>query len=139
MNEKPKYRFSRQRKVILDELKKARCHPTADVLYRTIRKQLPKISLGTVYRNLDLLIQQGLVLKILIDGHPSRFEYVDKDHIHIRCVSCGKIDDLPFEPSLSLDDVKIKSEYEIVGYNQEFIGKCPDCLRKEKQQKQVKV
>ena len=134
MNKNPKYRFSRQRKVILDELKKAKSHPTADILYRSVREQLPKISLGTVYRNLDVLIQQGLISKILIDGYPSRFEHIDRDHIHIRCISCGKIDDLPIENVISLDELKIKSEYEIMGYNQEFIGKCPDCLKKEKQQ-----
>lgn len=114
-------------------------HPTADGLYVLVRKRLPKISLGTVYRNLDLLLQQGQISKILVDGHPSRFEYVDKEHIHIRCVICGKVDDLLFKPVFSLDDVRIKSEYEVIGYNQEFIGKCPDCIEKEKQQQLVKI
>ncbi|MDP8237529.1 MAG: transcriptional repressor [Candidatus Hatepunaea meridiana] len=98
MSNKTKYRFSKQRKVILEVMKKSNNHPTADRLYRLVKKRLHKISLGPVYRNLDALLQQGLITKILIDGHPRRFEYKQEEHIHIRCVSCGKIDNLPFEP-----------------------------------------
>ncbi len=131
MHKETKYRFSKQRQLILDELIKTKGHPTADDLFQLVRKQLPRLSLGTVYRNLDALLQQDLISKIQIDGHPSRFEYKGNEHIHIRCIRCGKIEDLPFEPIFSMKDVKLKSEFKVIGYNQEFIGICPNCSKKK--------
>ena len=67
-------RNSRQRQVILEELRKLTSHPTAAVLYAVVRRRLPKISLGTVYRNLELLARMGVVQKLELAGGEARFD-----------------------------------------------------------------
>ncbi len=134
MNNKYKYRLTKQRSLILEELQKAENHPTADQIYRSVRKRLPRISLGTIYRNLEALLQQGIISKIIIEDYPSRFEFKKEEHLHIRCVSCDRIDDLPYKPDFPLDKAQLMSDYEVIGYNQEFIGKCPRCLKQIRKQ-----
>ena len=71
---KPFQRNTRQREVILEELRKLRSHPTAPVLYEIVRRRLPRISLGTVYRNLELLAKSGVVRKLELSDSEARFD-----------------------------------------------------------------
>jgi Fur family ferric uptake transcriptional regulator len=126
-------RKSHQREVILEELKKLISHPTAAILYDIVRKRLPKISLGTIYRNLELLTQEGIIQKLGGGSPEARFDgNVDK-HYHIRCSQCGRVDDLH---DFTLDIMKDKSMnwggYKITGHHFEFVGICPDCMKREK-------
>lgn len=133
MNAQAKTRMTRQRRLILEELKNMKSHPTADELYLVVRSRLPRISLGTVYRNLQHLSKQGLIRilhnasgQMLVDGDTS-------EHYHVRCMRCGRIEDLPGRPVLHFDrDNLEKTEYEILGYNIELVGICPNCRGKEK-------
>jgi len=122
-------RMTRQRSVILDELRRLRSHPTADDLYHIVRKTLPRISLGTVYRNLDVLSDMGLVKKIEIGGEQRRFDGTVREHYHIRCRECGKIGDVPVEV---MDDCPWKQKridgFTIVGCDLHLIGVCDRCL-----------
>jgi len=121
-------RNTRQRQVVLEELKKLDTHPTAADLYELARRRLPKISLGTVYRNLELLVEMGLVRKITTAGGEARFDTDVESHYHIRCIQCGRITDadgLEQEPLST--EIRELGGYEIVGYRLEFEGVCPTC------------
>jgi len=123
-------RNTRQREVILEELRKLHCHPTATGLYEIVRRQLPKVSLGTVYRNLELLSQMGIVRKLGFSGSEARFDGDVADHGHIRCIRCGRVEDVgggPLDPAVSEDhDCR---GYEVLGHRLELLGICPDCRR----------
>ena len=125
-------RNTRQRQVILEELKRLTTHLTAVDLYEIVRKRLPRISLGTVYRNLELLARTGVIQKLDLQGAEARFDGNPKPHYHVRCVDCGRVGDIH---DLLADPVrhefKSLNGYEIVGYRFEFIGICPDCRREE--------
>lgn len=119
---------SRQRQVILEELRKLTSHPTADELYEIVRLVVPRISLGTVYRNLDVLSEAGLVRVLHAGGEPKRFDGNPDGHWHIRCSRCGKIGDMPAAESLDLAElVQGSTGYEVTGWRVDFAGICPEC------------
>jgi len=127
-----KFRMTRQRQVILDELKKVYTHPTADQVYAMTRERLPRISLGTVYRNLEILSASGLIQKLELGSAQKRFDGNAENHYHIRCVSCGRVDDLMSSILTSIEqDLCKSSEYEIIGHRLEFLGVCPRCREKK--------
>ena len=127
-----KYRMTNQRQVILEEIRKVNTHPTADEVYEMVRKRLPRISLGTVYRNLEILSTCGLIQKIGPVSSQMRFDGITKNHYHLRCIYCGKVEDAPIETVDELENaIREKSDYSIIGYKLEFIGICPKCREKE--------
>ena len=85
MTNQPFQRNTRQRDVILGELRNSLTHPTATELYDLVRRRLPKISLGTVYRNLDLLARMGIIQRLEMAGAETRFDGDRRPHDHIRC------------------------------------------------------
>jgi Fur family ferric uptake transcriptional regulator len=114
--------------VVYEELRKLTSHPTAGELHAIARARLPRISLGTVYRNLELLAGMGLVRKLETSGAEARFDACTEDHFHVRCVRCGRLDDAHEVPRDPLkDEVRSLDGYEILGYRLEFIGVCPAC------------
>ncbi|MBT8764298.1 transcriptional repressor [Desulfohalobiaceae bacterium Ax17] len=119
-------RLTKQRKVILEALKGVKTHPTADEVYDMVRKSLPKISLGTVYRNLDILCEMGLIQKLDIAGRQKRFDGNPKPHCHVRCIECGRVCDVDYEPSIELKS-KNFSGFKVLGYSFDFFGICPEC------------
>lgn len=120
--------MTRQRKVILEALQGLRSHPTADQVYQIVRRRLPRISLGTVYRNLDTLASVGLIRDIRLGGSPRRFDGMIDPHYHVRCLRCGRVDDAPVKPIRSIERAARRaSDYEMVGHRLEFIGLCPRC------------
>ena len=128
--ENKKNRMTQQRRVILEELRRVRSHPSADELYMIIRKKLPKISLGTVYRNLDFLSRKGLVRRLVIPGQPMRFDGEIAHHHHIRCQYCGTIDDICLDiPLGEILQMKTIGRFVLIGYNLELVGICPSCSR----------
>jgi Fur family ferric uptake transcriptional regulator len=125
-------RMTRQRKVILEELRKLNTHPSADEIYEVVRHRLPRISLGTVYRNLEVLSELGEIQKLELSGLLKRFDWNTKKHYHIRCVRCSRVDDAPIAPLNKLDnELYGATVFEIIGHNLEFTGLCPECSRKE--------
>ena len=127
-------RTTKQRQLILEELRKVVTHPTADEVYAMVRSRLPRISLGTVYRNLEMLAAHGLIQKIDTGGTQRRFDGNAMPHYHIRCMGCGKVDDIPGKAIQSIDDViKDLSDYEIWGHQLEFRGLCPQCQQGDNQ------
>jgi len=129
-----KYRMTNQRQVILEEIQKVNTHPTADEVYETVRKRLPRISLGTVYRNLEVLSACGLIQKIGPLSSQMRFDGITKNHYHLRCIYCGSIEDAPIDATENLENtIREKSDYSIIGHKLEFIGICPQCRKNENQ------
>jgi Fur family ferric uptake transcriptional regulator len=129
LSEPPKQRRkSRQRDVIFDELCSITSHPTAVELHDLVRKRLPSVSLGTVYRNLELLAQMGLIEKLEYSSGEARFDANVSEHDHLRCVQCGRVDDLSMPPLVlpPPEDHYLRG-YELLGHRLEFIGLCPSC------------
>ena len=126
-------RNTRQRKTILEELRKLRTHPTAAKLYAIVRRRMPRISLGTVYRNLELLSQAGLIRKLDFSGGEARYDANMEAHDHLRCVYCMRIDDAPGPPlALAGAGHEDLGGYKVLGRRLEILGVCPKCRRRQK-------
>ena len=124
-------RMTRQREVILEELRKVNTHPSADEVYEMVRKRLPRISLGTVYRNLEILSESGDIQKLEPGCTLKRFDGNPSEHSHIRCIRCDRISDVPMIPGFEIDLEQVSaSGFEITGHRLEFLGVCPQCLGK---------
>jgi len=127
-------RNTKQRQIILEHLRKLSTHPTATELYHLVRKQLPKISLGTVYRNLELLLHNKTIQKIEMQGSQARFDGEVKPHHHARCIQCGAVDDLFDLPDdIVRSEFKQLDDYDVRGYRIEFFGLCPKCQLEQKE------
>ena len=126
------FRMTRQRKVILEELQKVNTHPSADEIYEMVRKRLPRISLGTVYRNLEILSETGEIQKLKLGCTLKRFDGIADNHYHIRCLQCDRVVDAPvdFDPGID-HEIKHATDYQIIGHKLEFIGICPECLKNQ--------
>jgi len=121
-------RSTPQRRVILEELQKVQTHPTAAEVYELVRKRLPKISLGTVYRNLERLAAAGRIQKLALAGAEARFDGDLDPHYHVRCVRCGRVNDVHGVPRGLFEDLLEDSAgYEMLGHRLEFVGVCPGC------------
>ena len=133
---KPVFRMTRQRRAILAELRKVTSHPTADAVYRMVRRRLPNISLSTVYRNLEILSNQGLIQNLELSGFQKRYDGNPEMHYHIRCVRCGRVDDAPIESCPVAKNALCRTcGYKILGYRLEFVGICPQCRKLAKHKK----
>lgn len=132
MHNKQNHRTTRQRMVILEELKKVKTHPAADEIYKMVRKRLPRISLGTVYRNLEVLSELKEIQQIEVVGNLKRFDGNPENHYHIRCIICGRIDDAHFDLENDLEKKMCQfTDYTIISHKLEFIGICPECSSKD--------
>lgn len=121
-------RMTKQRKVILEELRKVTSHPTADEIYDMVRQRLPRISLGTIYRNLDVLAESGEILKLESAGNQKRFDGNVMPHAHIRCTRCGKVGDVMGAPANQASVAGVMVEgFTVLAARVEFEGVCDAC------------
>ena len=121
-------RQTRQREVVLQAVRSTMDHPTADWVYRQARRRLPRISLGTVYRNLRKLADEGLIREIQVAGHNARFDGNTGRHYHIRCLGCGRVNDLPVSVDTRLEEEAGRAmNYKVLGHQVEVLGVCPLC------------
>lgn len=128
-------RATRQRQIILEEVKRSMTHPTADEIYERVRSRLPRVSLGTVYRNLDVLAANGQIVKLTPGRAQMRFDGNLSDHYHMTCIHCGRIEDLPLPASDNPVDILEKmtshlTRYGVFGHKLEFMGVCAECSAK---------
>ena len=129
MAPRTRLRMTRQRTVILEELASAG-HPTASEIYDAVRRRLPRISLGTVYRNLDVLAQQGMIRRLALSGSAARFDATRGNHYHVRCVFCDRVEDVSPQPFPGMEAaVRKATDYEVTGVRFECFGVCPECRR----------
>ena len=125
-------RQSRQRDVVLAVVRQTMDHPTADWVFKEARRRMPRISLGTVYRNLKQLAEAGLIREIHSGGQQARFDGNTGRHYHIRCVGCGRVNDLPMSIDLRLEQEAGRAmNYRILGHEVEVQGLCPLCQAAE--------
>ena len=130
MNTKSKY--SRQREEILKVLQGTKSHPTADWVYSKLKNKIPKLSLGTVYRNLNLLREQGEIIELSFGSTFDRFDGNPLPHYHFVCQLCGRVMDidLPVADELNRRAEKL-SGFKINSHRLEFFGCCNDCTKRE--------
>lgn len=96
-------KYSRQREAIKDYLSSTTSHPTADIVYTSVKQEFPNISLGTVYRNLNLLATIGEAIKITTPDGADRFDATTDQHYHFYCRECGAVIDMDMKPMSELD------------------------------------
>lgn len=122
-------KFSRQRESIKEYLASTKEHPTADTVYMNIKKIYPNVSLGTVYRNLNQLEEQGEILKLSY-GTSDRFDGNPEPHVHFICSTCSSVSDLEIDAK-SLEHVNDMASAgfngRIQGHSIHFFGICPHC------------
>lgn len=131
MNEKTPVRFSRQRECILNVLKGTDTHPTASWVYERVKNEISNISLGTVYRNLARLSEDGVILRISGDDGVERYDARVKPHYHMLCRLCGGVSDVFIDYADELDS----SAEELCGckideHRLMFYGVCNKCCKK---------
>ncbi len=121
-------RGSEQRAIILEVVRSTMDHPTAARVHAEARRKLPKIGLGTVYRNLERLAALGIIREIRGVPGPARFDGNVERHYHIRCLGCGKVQDLPIGVTARLEQEAAKAtDFVILGHEVEVQGLCPTC------------
>ncbi|GIO43216.1 Fur family transcriptional regulator [Paenibacillus apis] len=121
-------RITPQRHAILSYLMETMNHPTADEIYRALEPRFPNMSVATVYNNLKMLIEAGMVHELTYGDNSSRFDADVSDHYHIVCEKCGKIKDFSYP---SLEDIERSAEEEtgfvVHGHRLELHGICKSC------------
>jgi len=122
-------KYSKQREEIINLLSNCKSHPTAEEIYLILKENGSTASRGTVYRNLNQLIEKGIVIKISIQDGPDRFDYIKEKHNHIICLKCGKV----FDYFYNLNENKLKKDaleqtgVEIVDNTFTLKGICNNC------------
>jgi Fur family transcriptional regulator, peroxide stress response regulator len=123
-----KRRFTKQRELIIKVLENNRTHPTADWIYEEVKKEIPDISKGTVYRNLQVLRESGAITELNLDGILARYEEKQKTHYHFKCEKCGCIIDLDEPVVQGLNErIAKKTGFKVSGHQAEFYGLCKNC------------
>jgi Fur family peroxide stress response transcriptional regulator len=127
-----KVRITPQRHAILEYLINSMAHPTADDIYKALEGKFPNMSVATVYNNLRVFREVGLVKELTYGDSSSRFDFVTTQHYHVICEDCGKIVDFHYP---GLDEVEQLAShvtgFQINNHRMEIYGTCPDCTTKE--------
>ncbi|MED3648389.1 peroxide-responsive transcriptional repressor PerR [Halalkalibacterium halodurans] len=124
-------RMTPQRHAILEYLFESLTHPTADEIYKALEGRFPNMSVATVYNNLRVFKEAGIVKELTYGDSSSRFDCVTSDHYHVICEECGKIVDFHYP---GLDEVETLAEhvtgFKVSSHRMEIYGICPDCQKK---------
>jgi len=122
-------RQTKQREAILMALRGLKTHPTAPEVYELVRREIPRVSLGTVYRNLEALAGAGLIRKIIHGHSEARFDGDVSGHHHVRCAECGRIADVHgiTLDQIDLGEISRMTGFQVLARHLEFVGVCPEC------------
>ena len=128
----PKARMTKQKQIILEELRSVTSHPTAYTVHEMVKKRLPNISLGTVYRNLERMTESGIIQRLDMGTDQRHYDGNPHEHNHIRCVGCGKIDDAFIDMGHEMHSryasgIQESCGYKTIGMTVGFYGLCPEC------------
>ena len=130
-DKRPPYKRSKQRERMLALLRATDTHPTANWLFERLKKEFPNLSMGTIYRNIGILVQQGLISRIAFGSTFDRLDANVSEHYHFICESCDAIIDLKLPTKRRLDKQFPASEgFEVHSHAVEFYGLCPKCAKK---------
>jgi Fur family peroxide stress response transcriptional regulator len=125
-------KYSRQREIIKSYLSETDEHPTADTVYMHVKECFPRISLGTVYRNLNLLTDMGDAVKITTPDGAVRFDGTTSPHYHALCTECGRLFDLDMNVSESInEEARACFSGTIHSHSAIFYGVCGHCQSKK--------
>jgi len=125
-----KERYSKQREAILEVVLNTDTHPTAEWVYETVRAELPNISLGTVYRNLNYLVGKDQIREVILDDNVSRYDGNHSDHFHCICSECGTIYDMEYNTGDLIDSVADGIQgFTVQSHKLELYGTCQHCTR----------
>lgn len=122
-------RTTKQRELILDIVRHAHTHPAAEEVYHQAKRKLKTISLGTVYRNLNFLVEEGLIREVQFPGSVSRYDGMLDPHEHFVCTKCGSVTDIPS----TLKKKDLAKPQEMIGsgtiqsYRLDYYGLCENC------------
>ncbi|MBI3679921.1 MAG: transcriptional repressor [Acidobacteria bacterium] len=123
-----------QRQVIFRTLAESTSHPTPEEVYRRVRKKIPSISLGTVYRNIKILVQKGLLKEVAVHHEPLRLDPNLSDHHHLVCRRCKSVADIASE---DVEPVRLKAAlpagFQVERCEVVAMGLCAACAMKLKQ------
>lgn len=124
--------YSKQREVILDVIKNNHTHPTAEKIYNLVVKEETKISKSTVYRNINILVEQGVIQKITMATGPDRYDYLHGEHYHAICGVCGEVFDFcyNFEKEKVIKSIKQQTNMNIDVNSITVHGICGKCKSK---------
>lgn len=122
-------RFTEQRAAVFRFLAATDLHPSADEVFLAVRRDLPGISLATVYKSLETLVGCGLAVKLTYSDGSARYDGRTDPHHHARCVACGKVVDVAGSlPPADVEDLRHRAEgFTVTGYRLELSGYCPAC------------
>jgi len=133
-----KYKRSKQRERILELLGQTESHPTADWLYQKLKKEFPTLSLGTVYRNLNILVEQKLIQKLPFGSTHDKYEVIKSPHYHLVCENCGSVQDFNMPQYTDINEqAQRMSHFNISRHRIDFFGTCEKCQSKNKKPKGV--
>ena len=124
-------RMTKQKRVIFEVLSGTKSHPTADWIYAEAKKQIPDISLGTVYRNLQVLLEDGKIQELNYGKSQSRFDGNPAPHYHFVCMQCGRVLDFDMDAPRVDAAVLAAAPGAVYSHRLECYGTCKDCLGKE--------
>ncbi len=132
MNKTPTSRNTLQRRLILEAVFESCDHPTAQTVYLRVREKQKSISLGTVYRNLSVLSEQGKIVRLASPLGPDHYDFNLSEHYHFLCSKCGEMCDIPKDCEPSALEIKApeKSGFDIHGHSLMYFGVCPSCKNK---------
>lgn len=124
----PVRRFSKQRQIIYDTIKNNPVHPSADVIYNMLKEEYPELSLGTVYRNLNVLTDMGLIVKISAGLDCEHYDGNTDRHYHLVCDKCHRLFDvyIPYQEDI-VESAQKNSKHEIHTHELIFTGVCENC------------
>lgn len=118
--------YSKQRECILAAVMQCHDHPTADEVYARIKPDNPKLSLGTVYRNLNMLAESGKIHKLELSG-ADRFDGIMEDHLHLVCKKCGCITNMKPNGKVKVEDVTPPDGCTVEDVRLTCYGLCKEC------------
>ena len=134
-NNNYKRRFTKQKQSILNIIRNTNTHPDAHWIYSRIVKELPKISLGTIYRNLGILCKENFIRELAFQPNVLRYDGFLDPHHHVMCTNCYKIEDIDSDPNCKADEkfkekIHQQLKYENLSCEILFTGICPNCQMK---------
>jgi Fur family transcriptional regulator, peroxide stress response regulator len=122
------YRRSKQKTAILRVIQGTHSHPDAEWIFGQVKKEIPNISLGTVYRNLKILKEAGVIREVYTAGEMGHFDGKSAKHYHFRCDRCGEIYDLDEKVDKAIEDrVARKTGFQVTDHDLELSGLCINC------------
>jgi Fe2+ or Zn2+ uptake regulation protein len=131
--------LTRQRSAVFSYLSQSGHHPTAEEVFLTVKREMPRISLATVYKNLEALVACGAASKLTYGDGAARYDIRTDHHYHSRCLGCGRVTDLePASGAQLLKRIRPPAGFAVEDYRVELLGYCRACRRGSSQGEKIR-